>query len=163
MIIEIIVTILCGLTILVGILGSIIPVLPDVILIWGATLGYGLIVGWGEWGPWLFGGISLMGLIGVAADVWVSSAGARMGGASLWSVITGIVLGIIGLFVFGPLGLFGGMAIGTFLVELIQRREPVESMRAVLGVGLGYGASFFVKFGLGLGMTLLWVIWLFVG
>ena len=162
MIIEIIVTILCGLTILVGILGSIIPVLPDVILIWGATLGYGLIVGWGEWGPWLFGGISLMGLIGVAADVWVSSAGARMGGASLWSVIAGIVLGIIGLFVFGPLGLFGGMAIGTFLVELIQRREPVESMRAVLGVGLGYGASFFVKFGLGLGMTLLWVIWLFV-
>ncbi len=162
MIIEIIVTILCGLTILVGILGSIIPVLPDVILIWGATLGYGLIVGWGEWGPWLFGGISLMGLIGVAADVWVSSAGARMGGASLWSVITGIVLGIIGLFVFGPLGLFGGMAIGTFLVELIQRREPVESMRAVLGVGLGYGASFFVKFGLGMGMTLLWVIWLFV-
>ncbi len=162
MIIEIIVTILCGLTILVGILGSIIPVLPDVILIWGATLGYGLIVGWGEWGPWLFGGISLMGLIGVAADVWVSSAGARMGGASLWSVITGIVLGIIGLFVFGPLGLFGGMAIGTFLVELIQRREPVESLRAVLGVGLGYGASFFVKFGLGMGMTLLWVIWLFV-
>jgi uncharacterized protein YqgC (DUF456 family) len=161
--IEIIVTILCGLMILVGILGSIIPVLPDVILIWGATLGYGLIVGWGEWGPWLFGGISLMGLIGVAADVWVSSAGARMGGASLWSVITGVVLGIIGLFVLGPLGLFGGMAIGTFLVELIQRREPVESMRAVLGVGLGYGASFFVKFGLSMGMTLLWVLWLFVG
>jgi hypothetical protein len=160
--IEIIITILTGLMILVGILGSVIPVLPDVILIWGATLGYGLIVGWGEWGPWLFGGISLMGLIGVAADVWVSSAGARMGGASLWSVIAGVVVGLIGLIFFGPLGLFGGMAVGTFIVELIQRREPVESLRAVLGVGLGYGASFFVKFGLSMGMTLLWVIWLFV-
>ncbi|MGD8813425.1 MAG: DUF456 domain-containing protein [Anaerolineales bacterium] len=160
--IEIIITILTGLMILVGILGSVIPVLPDVILIWGATLGYGLIVGWGEWGPWLFGGISLMGLIGVAADVWVSSAGARMGGASLWSVIAGVVVGLIGLIFFGPLGLFGGMAVGTFIVELIQRREPAESLRAVLGVGLGYGASFFVKFGLSMGMTLLWVIWLFV-
>jgi hypothetical protein len=160
--IEIIITILTGLMILVGILGSVIPVLPDVILIWGATLGSGLIVGWGEWGPWLFGGISLMGLIGVAADVWVSSAGARMGGASLWSVIAGVVVGLIGLIFFGPLGLFGGMAVGTFIVELIQRREPAESLRAVLGVGLGYGASFFVKFGLSMGMTLLWVIWLFV-
>jgi len=72
---EIIVTILAGLLILIGIIGAVIPVVPEVLLIWGTTLGYGLIVGWGESGPWLFAAISVMGMFGVASDVWVSSAG----------------------------------------------------------------------------------------
>lgn len=160
--IEIIVSILTALLILVGIIGAVIPAIPDVSLIWGATLAYGLIVGWGEAGPWLFGAISVMGLFGVAADVWMSSAGAKMGGASIWSVITGVMSGIVGLFVFGPLGLVGGMALGTFLVEVIRRRNPTEALRAVLGVGLGYGASFLVKLILSLGMAALWVAWAIV-
>ena len=161
--IDIIVSILTALLILVGIIGVLIPVLPDVSLIWGVTLGYGLIVGWGESGPWLFAIISLMGLFGVAADVWASSAGAKLGGASMWSVVVGFLLGIIGLFIFGPLGLFGGMAIGTYLMELIRRRKPMDALRAVLGVGLGYGASFLVKLGLSIGMAVLWLVWVIVG
>jgi uncharacterized protein YqgC (DUF456 family) len=160
--IEIIVTILTAVLILIGIIGAVIPAIPDVALIWGATLGYGLIVGWGDSGPWMFGAISVMGLFGVAADVWVSSAGAKMGGASAWSVITGILAGIIGLFVFGPLGLVGGMAAGTFLVELIRRKKALDALRAVLGVGLGYGASFLVKLVLSLGMTAIWIAWAIV-
>jgi uncharacterized protein YqgC (DUF456 family) len=78
---DILVTILTGLLILIGLIGAVIPAIPDVSLVWGATLAYGLIVGWGEFGPWLFGVISVMGLVGVAADVWVSSAGAKIGGA----------------------------------------------------------------------------------
>ena len=160
--IDILVTIFSGLLILVGIVGAVIPALPDVSLIWGVTLAYGLIVGWGESGPWLFALISVMGLFGVAADVWVSSVGARMGGASIWSVIGGVVLGIIGLIAFGPLGLFGGMAIGAYILEVIRRREPVEALRAVLGVGLGFGASFLVKLVLSIGMAVLWLVWVLV-
>jgi len=160
---EIIVTILAGLRILIGIVGAVIPVVPEVLLIWGATLGYGLIVGWGESGPWLFAAISVMGMFGVASDVWVSSAGAKMGGASMWSVIVGVMLGIIGLLFFGPLGLVGGTAVGTFLMELIRQRKPLDALRAVLGVGLGYGASFLVKLALSIGMAAVWLVWVFVG
>jgi uncharacterized protein YqgC (DUF456 family) len=160
---EIIVTILTALLILIGIIGAVIPVLPDVSLIWGATLGYGLIVGWGESGPWLFAAISLMGMFGIASDVWVSSAGAKMGGASMWSVIVGVILGIIGLLIFGPLGLLGGTAIGTFVMELIRQRKPLDALRAVLGVGLGYGASFLVKLALSIGMAVVWLAWVLVG
>jgi uncharacterized protein YqgC (DUF456 family) len=161
--IEIIVTALVGILILIGIIGAVIPLLPDASLVWGATLAYGLIVGWGESGPWLFAAISLLGLFGVAADVWVSSAGAKMGGASMWSIAVGIVLGMIGLFIFGPLGLFGGMALGTYLLELIRRKQPLDALRAVLGVGLGYGASFLVKILLSVGMAALWVVWVILG
>ncbi len=161
--IEILVTILAGLLVLIGVIGAVIPVLPDISLIWGATLAYGLIAGWGESGPWLFAAISLMGLFGVAADVWVSSTGAKMGGASIWSAVGGVLLGFIGLLFFGPLGLFGGMAVGTFLLELIRRRKPMDALRAVLGVGLGYGASFLVKLILSIGMAVIWVVWVIVG
>lgn len=159
---DILVTILTGLLILIGLIGAVIPAIPDVSLVWGATLAYGLIVGWGEFGPWLFGVISVMGLVGVAADVWVSSAGAKIGGASIWSVITGVLSGFIGLFIFGPLGLVGGMALGTFLVELTRRKNAAEALKAVLGVGLGYGASFFIKLALSLGMAAVWVAWVVV-
>ncbi len=159
---DILVTILTGLLVLIGLIGAVIPAIPDVSLVWGATLGYGLIVGWGESGPWLFGAISVLGLLGVAADVWVSSAGAKMGGASIWSVIAGILSGLIGLIIFGPLGLVGGMALGTFLVELSRRKNATDALKAVLGVGLGYGASFLVKLALSLGMAGLWVAWVIV-
>lgn len=159
---DILVTILTGLLVLIGLIAAVIPAIPDISLVWAATLGYGLIVGWGESGPWLFGAISVLGLLGVAADVWVSSAGAKMGGASLWSVVAGILSGIVGLFIFGPLGLVGGMALGTFLVELSRRKDASEALKAVLGVGLGYGASFLVKFLLSVGMAALWVAWVII-
>jgi uncharacterized protein YqgC (DUF456 family) len=159
---DILVTILTGLLVLIGLIAAVIPAIPDVSLVWGATLGYGLIVGWGESGPWLFGAISVLGLLGVAADVWVSGAGAKMGGASIWSVIAGVLSGLIGLVIFGPLGLVGGMALGTFLVELSRRKNASEALKAVLGVGLGYGASFLVKLLLSLGMAALWVAWVIV-
>ena len=160
---EIIVTILAALLILIGIIGTVIPVVPDMSLIWGVTLGYGLIVGWGESGLWFFAAISLMGIFGIAAEVLAPSAGAKMGGASMWSVVVGVILGIIGLLIFGPLGLVGGTALGTFLMELNRQRKPLDALRAVLGVGLGYGASFLVKLALSLGMAIVWLVWVFVG
>src|SRR3970040_2381567 len=48
----------------------------------GAGLAYGLLVGWGTWGPWLFALMTLGGLVALAAEVALSTAGARVGGAS---------------------------------------------------------------------------------
>jgi hypothetical protein len=159
---EIIVSILVGLMMLVGLLGSIIPFLPDVVLIWVGALLYGLLVGWGQSGGWLFGVISVFGLIGLLSDAWVSGAGARQGGASLLTTLGGLVIGLVGLFTAGPLGFLGGILLGTFVLEYSRHQDPEQALRATFGMGLGYGASFIVKFLLGLGMIGAWVAWLFL-
>ncbi len=157
---DVIVSILVGLAMLVGLIGSILPFLPDIVLIWVGALMYGLVVGWGESGGWLFGIISILGLIGLLSDAWVSGAGARQGGATVLTTLGGLAVGLIGLFAAGPLGFLGGILLGTFVLEYLRHQDPDKALKATLGMGVGYGASFIVKFLLGLGMIGAWVVWL---
>jgi uncharacterized protein YqgC (DUF456 family) len=144
---------------LVGLVDVVVPALPDLLLIWGTALGYGLLVGWGDWGPWLFAGITVLCGVGLFAEVWTSGAGARIGGASAWSIVGGVVAGVILLLVVGPLGGVIALLAGIFLLEWRRHRDSRQAGRAVLGTAVGYGASFFVKFGLALSSVGLWIIW----
>ncbi len=148
---------------LLGLIGIIVPILPDLLLVWGGALAYGLIVGWGTIGPWMFAVITLLGILGGLAEGWVTGVGARKGGASLWSVLGGFALGLVGLIVLGPLGFLTGLLLGIFLLELYRHRDAKNAARATAGTGLGYGASFLVKFLFGLGMIAAWLIWVFAG
>lgn len=156
---DIVITILLGLAMLVGLATTIIPAIPDLGLILISALGYGLLVGWGENGWWLFTIIVVLGLAGQAAEMVLSGMGARRGGASWLSTFGGLAAGVIGLFVFGPLGLIAGLLLGTFLLEFARHKNADEAMRAMFGMGAGYGASFVVKFLLGLVMIAVWVAW----
>jgi uncharacterized protein YqgC (DUF456 family) len=156
---PIIVTVLSALVMLFGLIGAFLPVIPDLILIWLAALGYGLLVGWGTTGPWFFGGITLLGLVGVVSEVWMSGLGGRVGGASLKSLAVGILLGIVGFIFLTPIGGLVLLLVGTFTMEYYRLGDAEEAFKAVLGVGLGYGASFGVKFLIALIMILLWVLW----
>jgi len=159
---EVLLSIGAGLLMLVGLLGTVVPVLPDLPLVWVAALGYGLLVGWGAHGGLLFALISILGVVGILSELWVSGAGARRGGASFLSTLGGIALGVAGLLVAGPIGLVVGMLAGTFVLEYVRQQDVDLALRATLGIGIGYGFSIVVKFLLGLGMIALWVVWLFV-
>ncbi len=156
-------TVLLGGLMLLGVIGTLVPVLPDLILIWLAALGYGLFVGWGQWGPWLFALISLIGLVGLAAEFIGSGVGGRIGGASGWGILGGLVLGLIGLVFFTPIGAFVGLLLGTFLVEYWRLRDVSKAARSTLGTGIGFGASYIAKFFLALLMVAAWVVWVFQG
>ena len=157
------ITLLVALAMLTGVAGVIVPWFPDIVLIWGAGLAYGLLVGWGTWGPWLFALMTLGGLVALAAEVALSTAGARVGGASGWGIAAGVLLAIIGLFVFFPLGALAGFALGILLVEGWRRRNMRKAVRATAGAVAGWGASFVVKLGLALWMVVLWGVWVATG
>ncbi len=150
---------LASVLMLVGLIGSVVPAIPDLLLIWATALGYGLLVGWGTWGPWLFAGMTLLCGAGLFAEVWTSGAGARIGGASGGSIVGGIAAGLILLVVAGPLGGLIALLAGIFLLEWRKHRDSRLAGRAVLGTAVGYGASFFVKFGVAFTSVGLWVIW----
>ena len=156
---ETLLTIVAGTLMVVGLAGIFLPFVPDTLLIWGAALGYGLLVGWGISGPWLFGLITLLGLLAAAAEAWVSGAAALKAGASPWSILAGLVGGALGFFLFPPLGAAVGLLAGTFLVEYVRRKDARQAARAMVGIGLGYGVSFGVKLILGLMMIGAWVAW----
>lgn len=160
---ETAVTVSLGLVILIGLAGTLVPWFPDILLIWGAGLGYGLWIGWGPLGPWLFGAMTLIGLAALAADVVMGAAGARVGGASGWGLAAGMVFGLIGLLVLSPLGAVIGFALGVLLVEGLRRRDARQGLRASAGAVIGWGASFVVKFLLALMMAAAWGAWVAFG
>jgi len=160
---ETLITIVAGVVMLVGLAGVVLPVLPGAILIWGAALGYGLLAGWGDSGPWLFALITLLGLSGLGAEIWVTGTGAKMAGASVWSLLAGLGLGLVGL-VFGSLpGLLAGLVLGTLAVEYWRRKDWDQAVKSSLGTLAGYGLSYGVKLVIGLMMIAAWVAWVAIG
>jgi uncharacterized protein YqgC (DUF456 family) len=151
----------CVVLMLIGLVGIVFPIIPDLILIWAAALGYGLIIDWGPHGMIYFVVISVLGLAGLATEFWVSGIGARKGGASGISILLGVVLAIVAFFLTGPIGAVVALLLGIYIVEYIRKRDVESASQAVIGAGLGCGASLIVKMLLGLGMIVTWVIWAF--
>ncbi len=157
------VIILAALVMLLGLAGIVLPVLPGLVLIWGAALGYGLLAGWGSSGPWLFALITLLGLAGMASELWVTGAGAKIGGASTWAIVAGVVLALIGLVFFSPIGAILGLAIGVIGVEYLRLRNWRRAVKATGATLAGCGVSYGVKLLLAVGMIGAWIAWVLIG
>ena len=112
---------------------GLLPQVPGVLIVWLAVLVYALQDKFSAPGPIMFGIITVVGLVGATADMWMKFLGARVGGASGWALLAGGLLGLVGMIVFFPLGGIIGMVLGVILVEWYRSR----SLRAALLSGGG--------------------------
>jgi uncharacterized protein YqgC (DUF456 family) len=153
------ITLLVATVMIVGLIGTLLPWVPDTLMIWGAGLAYGLLVGWGTWGGWLFALITLLAVAALAAEVALSAGGARAAGASGCGIGVGLVAATAGLILFSPVGAFVGLLAGLLAYEWIRWRDTRRAAQATGGALLGWGLSFLVKFVLGALMIALWGVW----
>ncbi|WP_104091028.1 DUF456 domain-containing protein [Arthrobacter sp. GMC3] len=138
-------TIVCALAILVGVTGTIVPVLPGSLLIGISVLAWALVVG----APvgWVTFAVAV---VFVAAGMLSSAVltGRAMKARAIpgRSVIAGLVLGVIGFFVVPVVGLLLGFAAGLFLSEFARQKafKPAvsSSAAALKATGLGMLAEF---------------------
>lgn len=119
-----------------GLLGSILPGLPGVPLIFAAALVYAYITGFEFVGIPIVVILGLFALLAFAADLIGTTYGARRFGASNWGTIGGAIGGLIGtlagalFFGFGALfGLLAGTIIGVFVGEYLRRGRSTEEAR----------------------------------
>lgn len=141
----------------VGILGTVVPALPGIPLIWFTMLGFGWIEGFRR-----IDGVFLVALLAVtlaveAADYLARMWGARRYGASkagAWGAALGALAGIF----FLPLGLVLGPFLGALIAELAAGRSLKDSLRAGWGGLVGTLGSMVVKFIVAIGMTVAFVV-----
>ena len=57
----------------------------------------------------------------------------------------GLILGIIGFVFLTPIGGLAFLLVGTFTMEYYRLGDAEQALKGMLGVGLGYGASFAVN------------------
>ena len=152
--------IVLGLTFVVmfiGLLGIVVPVLPGVILIFVAALGYALLDGFQTVGWITLVVLGLLTVAAVSANVWATSVGAKAGGASGWSILAGMLGGLVGMLFFSLPGSIIGALLGMFLVELSRARDWHKAAKSGGGWLLGWLLSVILELGIGLIMIVIFV------
>jgi uncharacterized protein YqgC (DUF456 family) len=153
------VNILTTLTMLFGLFGLIIPIFPGNVVMWVAALLYGLIFDFGKLGGIIFAVITLLMLAAVLADNFMMGAKAREKGAAWASIILALLAGVVGTFVFPPVGGIIAAPLVLFLMEFRRLGDSAEATEVVKALLIGWGLAFVVRFGLGVLMFGLWGIW----
>ena len=152
--------IVLGLTFVVmfiGLVGIVLPILPGSILIFAAALGYAVLDGFHTVG-WIT--LLVMGLLaaaGTSADLWATSMGARAGGASGWSILAGMLGGLVGLLFFSLPGSIIGALLGMFLVEVLRVKDWRKALKSGGGWLMGWLLSVILELAIGLIMIAIFV------
>jgi uncharacterized protein len=161
----------------VGLLGSVLPGLPGVTLIFLSALVYATLTDFRSVGVAILVVLFIFAAIAFVADFVATSYGARRFGASNWGTVGGAIGGIagalIGLLFLGIGSLFGlilGTIAGVFLGEYLKRtrqgqQEPGSTgsdwrraSHAAGGVLVGYLASAVIQGLLGLASVIVFVL-----
>jgi uncharacterized protein YqgC (DUF456 family) len=149
--------ILTLLVMLVGLVGIVLPVVPGTVLIFLAALGYALVEGFQAIGWPTLVVLGVLTVIATTADLWASSAGAKIGGASGWSVVAGLIGGLLGLIVLSLPGAILGAILGVLAVEIVRAKDWRQALKAGGGWAIGWALSTVLQLGIGLIMTAIFV------
>jgi uncharacterized protein YqgC (DUF456 family) len=147
---------------LLGQAGTLIPLLPGLWIQWAAALVFGLVRGFDLTGGILFAIITILVIIGGIIDNVAMGASAKTSGASWLSIGAALVGGVLGSLIFPPLGgLILAMA-GIFLVEYLRIRDLRKAWDSTRGLAVGCGWGAVLRFGFGLLVIVVWLLWAFV-
>jgi hypothetical protein len=126
-------------------------------LIFLAALVYAIVEGFQTVGWPTLLVLGVLTFVATTADVWASSIGAKLGGASGWSVVVGLLGGLVGFVAFSLPGAIIGAVLGVLLVELIRLGDLRQALKAGSGWAIGWALSTVLQLGLGLVMVAIFV------
>jgi uncharacterized protein len=143
----------------VGLFGLVIPFFPGIIVIWFSILGFGLFRGFTWQSGILFVFVTLLMLSSFLVDNVLMGAYSRKTGTSWLAVGLGMLALLVGSIFWTPLG---GLLLSfgvVFLIELLRLKDWRRASASLKGMVLGCGWTAVARFGIGLLMIGLWLIW----
>lgn len=137
---------------LVGLVGSVVPLLPGPVLIAVAGVVHTLLRPESGMGLWGFIIMALLLILSFVLDFVSGAVGAKWFGASRWGVAGVFVGGIVGMF-FVPFGLVLGPLIGGIAFELLfAKKELHPAAKSAWGSLLGTGVGMVLRLIISLAM-----------
>ncbi|HHV18841.1 MAG TPA: DUF456 domain-containing protein [Thermoanaerobacterales bacterium] len=128
-----------------GLLGTILPVLPGAILIYGGMLLYGILTQFATLNANFFILQALVLVLIFFIDFLASTVGVQSFGGSkqaVWGAVIGIILGLI---FFGPLGMIVGPFLGAAITELFRGKDLIQAIHVGFGTLIGVLGGTFLK------------------
>lgn len=111
-----------GLAILVGLAGVAVPVLPGLLLVWGAVLVWALVEdGSGRW--FVLAAVTAVALAGQVVKYLIPGRRLQAAGVPTRTLLAGAALGIVGFFVIPIVGAVIGFVAGVYAAERVRLGE----------------------------------------
>lgn len=114
------VTVLAGVGVVVGIIGTVVPVLPGGLLVAASVLVWAIVTGGAAW--WVLLGVVVVLSAGQLLEYLTAGASLKRAGVPNRSLVVGGLAGVVGFFVVPVLGLVLGFLAGLYLAE--RSRQP---------------------------------------
>jgi uncharacterized protein len=153
---------LAVLLIVVGFVGTIVPALPGVPLVFAGMLLAAWADGFQHVGLWTLIGLGVLTAIAVVVDFLAGLAGAKRVGASKLALIGAAVGTVIGIF-FGIVGLLLGPFLGALIGELIAGSTLQRATNVGVGAWIGFLIGTVLKIGVCFAMVGIFALAFIVG
>ena len=142
----------------VGLIGTVIPIIPGTTIILAAAVIHRMALGPQKSVAWgTIGILVLLTLASYALDFLGSYFGAKYFGATKWGTAGAIVGAFVGLF-FGIIGLFIGPVVGAITGEFIAGKKAIDAGRAGWGSLLGNIGGLLGKLVIALAMVIIFLM-----
>jgi uncharacterized protein len=151
-------TIVTLLVMAVGLVGTVLPVIPGILLIYAGYLFYGFATGWQAYGLAAIVGWSVVTALVLLLDFYAGALGAKRYGASRYGTWGSLIGGLIGTLAAGFPGLILGPFFGAVTGELLRGRSHREALRSGWGTFIGFMVGSVVKIAISVVMigTFIW-------
>lgn len=130
---------------LVGLLGTIIPIMPGIFLIWLGVALYAWQTDFTAVSIPLFLFISLLVLVAGTSDLWLPYLGAKRSGAAKRAYLLSTVGAIIGSFLLPIIGTLIGFVLGLFVGEYWKHRDAGTAVQVSWGGLKGWGIATLIQ------------------
>lgn len=148
---------LVGLAIAVGLIGVIVPLLPGLILVWGAILAWAIVLrspsGWVSLAV-----VTVLFAAGTIVKYVVPGRQLRVAGVPWSTLAAGGTLGLVGFFVLPVVGLPIGFVLGVYLAEWLRLRSHSAAVVSTRQAAAAAGWSVVIELVAGLTMALVWLV-----
>jgi uncharacterized protein len=153
---------LLSLVMAIGAVGTIVPLVPGISLVWGAGLIYGLVRGFGTVGVVAFAVMTGLAAAATVAGYVVPKRRAIGAGASRATVWLGVAGAVVGFFVVPVVGLPIGGVLGIYVGERLRTGDTIAAWRATRATITGFSIAALVQFAAALSMIAVWVVWVII-
>jgi uncharacterized protein YqgC (DUF456 family) len=142
----------------VGLIGTIVPVLPGTTIILAAAIFHRVVLGAAKSIGWkTIVALILLTLFSYVFDFLGSYFGAKYFGATKWGTFGAVLGALIGL-LFGLIGLFVGPVVGAIVGEVIAGKHMIDAGRAGWGSLLGNIGAMLAKLIIALAMISIFLV-----
>jgi len=143
---------------LLGLVGTFLPVLPGTGLILGAVVLYGLYDHFQAISPAFVALMGALFLFSAAVEYLAGAVGARRVRASRAGTTGAVLGGIVGLILIGPLGLILGPFAGAVAGEAATGRSANQALRVGVAAVVGVMGGIVIKAVIGVTMVVLFIM-----